>query len=42
LMRFIDGMSVEEIATILKKTENAIRVIQFRALSDLRKMIERG
>ena len=42
LMRFIDDRSVEEIATILKKTENAIRVIQFRALSDLRKMIERG
>lgn len=41
LMHFIDGMSYTEIAAALHKTENAIRVIQFRALSDLKRLLPR-
>jgi len=36
LMRFIDGCSYAEIASTLKKSEGAVRVIQYRALNDLR------
>jgi RNA polymerase sigma-70 factor (ECF subfamily) len=36
LMRFIDGFSYTEIARMLKKSEGAVRVIQCRALNDLR------
>jgi RNA polymerase sigma-70 factor, ECF subfamily len=41
LMHFIDGLSYEEIAKALNKNEGAIRVIQYRALSDLRGMVKR-
>ena len=41
LMHFIDGLSYEEIAKALNKSEGAIRVIQYRALSDLRGMVKR-
>ena len=41
MMHFIDGFSYEEIAGTLKKSEGAIRVIQYRALTDLRKMLAR-
>jgi DNA-directed RNA polymerase specialized sigma24 family protein len=40
-MHFIDGLSYEEIAKALTKSEGAIRVIQYRALSDLRSMVTR-
>jgi RNA polymerase sigma-70 factor (ECF subfamily) len=42
LMHFIDGLSYEEIAQVLNKSEGAIRVIQYRALSDLRGMVKRN
>ena len=42
LMHFIDGFSYEEIATALNKSEGAVRVIQCRALNDLRRMLMRG
>jgi RNA polymerase sigma-70 factor (ECF subfamily) len=35
-MRFIDGFSYSEIARLLKKSEGAVRVIQCRALNELR------
>ena len=41
-MRFMDGASYAEIALALKKSEGAIRVIQFRALNDLRKIVKRS
>lgn len=41
LMHFIDGLSYEEIAIALNKSEGAVRVIQYRALSDLRSMVRR-
>jgi RNA polymerase sigma-70 factor, ECF subfamily len=39
LMHFIDGLSYNEIAKILNKSEGAIRVIQFRALNELKKIL---
>jgi RNA polymerase sigma-70 factor (ECF subfamily) len=39
LMHFIDDFSYSEIAKALKKTEGAVRVIQFRALNELKKIL---
>lgn len=41
LMHFIDGFSYEEIARALHKNEGAIRVIQYRALGDLKRLLKR-
>jgi len=41
LMHFIDGLNYGEIARALNKSEGAVRVIQYRALSELRGFIER-
>jgi RNA polymerase sigma-70 factor, ECF subfamily len=41
LMHFIDGLSYGEIALALNKSEGAVRVIQYRALSDLRSLVRR-
>ena len=41
-MRFIEGASYSDIARALNKSEGAVRVIQFRALGDLRKILERS
>jgi RNA polymerase sigma-70 factor (ECF subfamily) len=41
MMRFIDGFSYEEIALALNKSEGAIRVIQYRALNELRRWVKR-
>ncbi len=42
LMRFIDGFSYKEIAKVLNKSEGAVRVIQYRALNELRHMLMRS
>lgn len=42
MMRFIDGLSYGEIAQALGKSEGAIRVVQYRALNDLRRMLRRS
>ena len=39
IMRFIDDFSYGEIAKVLNKSEGAVRVIQYRALNDLRRML---
>jgi RNA polymerase sigma-70 factor, ECF subfamily len=41
LLRFIAGYDSSEIAKLLKKSEGAIRVIQFRALKDLRHLLQK-
>ncbi len=41
LMHFIDGFSYEEIARALHKSEGAVRVIQYRALGDLKRLLKR-
>jgi RNA polymerase sigma-70 factor, ECF subfamily len=40
LMHFIDGFDYSEIARILNKSEGAVRVIQFRALDELRHLLK--
>jgi RNA polymerase sigma-70 factor (ECF subfamily) len=40
MMRYIDGFSLQEIAKTLNKSEGAVRVIQFRALHDLKDILE--
>jgi len=39
LMHFIDGFSYEEIGNALGKSEGAVRVIQHRALKDMKKLL---
>ena len=39
VMHFIDGFSYKEIAKLLNKSEGAVRVIQYRALNDLRHIL---
>lgn len=41
-MRFIDGFSYEEISRAIGKSEGAVRVIQHRALLELKKIIGPG
>ncbi len=41
IMKFVDDMSNHEIATALDKTEGAVRVIQHRALKQLKKEVEK-
>ncbi len=41
MMRFIDGYSHEEIAKAMRKSEGAVRVIQYRALKDLKDILGR-
>ena len=41
LMHFIDDLTYEEIAKALNKNEGAIRVIQYRALGELRSLLKR-
>jgi RNA polymerase sigma-70 factor (ECF subfamily) len=40
MMRFVDGFSYREIAQALNKSEGAVRVIQYRALNELRRMLK--
>ena len=39
LLRFIEGFTVAEVAAALGKTDNNVRVIQHRALADLRRCL---
>lgn len=40
VMRFIDDLGYPDIATVLNKSVGAVRVIQFRALANLRSMMQ--
>jgi RNA polymerase sigma-70 factor, ECF subfamily len=41
-LRFSQGMSLEETAQMMNKTIGAIKVLQFRALTSIRKLLEVG
>ena len=41
MMRFIDGLSYEEISGAMGKAEGAVRVIQHRALKELKKIMDK-
>jgi RNA polymerase sigma-70 factor (ECF subfamily) len=40
VMRFIDDLPYQEVADVLSKSVGAVRVIQFRALANLRRMVQ--
>jgi RNA polymerase sigma-70 factor (ECF subfamily) len=42
ILRFVDGLSYPEVAQVLGKNIGAVRVIQYRALSALRRALEDG
>ncbi|MBI4992337.1 MAG: sigma-70 family RNA polymerase sigma factor [Candidatus Harrisonbacteria bacterium] len=42
IMRFVEDMSHEEIAAILNKSEGAVRLIQHRALKELKSLYEKN
>jgi RNA polymerase sigma-70 factor (ECF subfamily) len=42
VMRFVDELSTKEIAAALSKSEGAIRVIQHRALKNLRQLLDQN
>lgn len=39
-LRFLEGMSILEVAGIMDKTEGAIKALQYRAVSSLRRIME--
>ncbi len=39
-LRFLEGYSITEVATFLEKTEGAIKALQYRAVSNLRRLLE--
>jgi len=39
IMRFVEDVSLKEVATILKKSEGAIKLIQHRAVKELKKAL---
>lgn len=41
-LRFADGFSVEETAGVMGKTPNAVRVLQFRAVEALKRVLKLG
>jgi RNA polymerase sigma-70 factor, ECF subfamily len=41
-LRFSQGMTIEETAQLMNKTIGAIKVLQFRALASIRKLLEAG
>lgn len=42
VLRFVEGLSHSEVAAIVGKSEEAVRVLQFRALRALRRLLEPG
>ncbi|MCD6085748.1 RNA polymerase subunit sigma-24, partial [bacterium] len=40
VLRFIEGLSSKEVGKILKKSDGAIRIIQYRALKKLKEILK--
>lgn len=40
IMRFVDDLSVKEVAKVLQKSEGAVKIMQHRAIKALRKFLE--
>ena len=42
ILKFIEGFSNPEISRILNKSEQAIRILQMRALTKMREQVRKG
>lgn len=42
ILRFLNGLSPEETAQMMNRSEGAVRVLQFRALTALKRLLNRG
>lgn len=42
ILRFLNGLSPEETAQMMNRSEGAVRVLQFRALAALKRLLNRG
>ena len=42
IMRFVEDMSLKETAAVLKKSEGAVKLIQYRAVKELKKRLGEG
>ena len=40
-LRFLEGLSITEVAEVTGKTEGAVKALQYRAVSSLRRLLER-
>jgi RNA polymerase sigma-70 factor (ECF subfamily) len=38
--RFLEGYSINEVATMMDKTEGAVKALQYRAVATLRQLLE--
>lgn len=41
IMRFIEDMPIKEVAAFFKKSEGAVKILQHRAIAELKKLIEK-
>ena len=39
-LRFLEGYSIQEVASMMNKTEGAIKALQYRAVATLRQLLE--
>ncbi len=39
-LRFMEGYSISEVAEMMNKTEGAIKALQYRAVANLRSLLE--
>jgi len=42
VLRFVEGLSHEEVAQVMGRSAGAVRVLQYRALAALRRQLEKG
>ena len=42
ILRFLSGLTIEETADAMRRSEGAVRVLQHRALSALKEVVEKG
>jgi len=42
VLRFVEGLSHEEVAQVMGRSAGAVRVLQYRALAALRRRLEKG
>lgn len=41
IMRFVEDLSIKEVAATIEKTEGAVKLMQHRAVKELKKILEK-